>query len=297
MLVKSTLSESELLFPSPPGSLDFAPRLFALASPKLRHNPKFWLKIFLEGPLLYRQLFSLIEKTDRVLDAGCGSGFLSHELALRSEKVVGIDNDPRFCRWASSAVPGQENLKFLCLNLDEPEAVEELSELGTFDKIYAGFLLSRCENPEVVIKNLVAHLKPGGLLIIHDCDRVPDSNIARLARWRAKMSLWKQSDPWTERRSLERSYRQDAARVKLTDDDFSLDETLRAAEGHLKLLDSVETRPILDLYLASGSRLNFRRALAAFLLTKAADTLLLVSGLLRGTCSFRIYSKEDLRFE
>src|SRR5438094_9255120 len=42
-------------------------------------------------------------KDDRVLDAGCGAGTISHFLSLHAGEVVGIDSNPLAIEYASGA--------------------------------------------------------------------------------------------------------------------------------------------------------------------------------------------------
>ena len=80
--------------------------------------------------------FRLIEriampgKHDRVLDAGCGSGTISHFLSLHAGEVVGIDSNPSAISYATSAFRSS-NLEF---HLGQ---FEELIGDKPFDKIYS----------------------------------------------------------------------------------------------------------------------------------------------------------------
>jgi len=67
---------------------------------------------------------------DRVLDAGCGSGTISHFLALHAGEVVGIDSNPSAIEYAASAYKAP-NLQFRLGQFDDL-----LSE-KPFDKIYS----------------------------------------------------------------------------------------------------------------------------------------------------------------
>src|ERR1051326_2407390 len=67
---------------------------------------------------------------DRVPDAGCGSGTISHFLALHAGEVVGIDSNPSAIEYAASAYKAP-NLQFRLGQFDDL-----LSE-KPFDKIYS----------------------------------------------------------------------------------------------------------------------------------------------------------------
>ena len=68
----------------------------------------------------------------RVLDAGCGTGQLSEELALRGCQVVAADISPSLIQVARSRIPThlQKNIEFVTGDMVSPE-------LGNFDYIIA----------------------------------------------------------------------------------------------------------------------------------------------------------------
>jgi len=80
--------------------------------------------------------FRLLERVampgtqDRVLDAGCGSGTISHFLSLHAGEVVGIDSNPLAIEYASGAYKAR-NLKFRLGQFDDLVGEEP------FDKIYS----------------------------------------------------------------------------------------------------------------------------------------------------------------
>ena len=68
----------------------------------------------------------------RVLDAGCGTGQLSEELALRGCQVVAADISPSLIQVARSRIPThlQKNIEFITGDMVSPE-------LGNFDYVIA----------------------------------------------------------------------------------------------------------------------------------------------------------------
>ena len=68
----------------------------------------------------------------RVLDAGCGTGQLSEELALRGCQVVAADISPSLIQVARSRIPThlQKNIEFVTGDMVSPE-------LGNFDYVIA----------------------------------------------------------------------------------------------------------------------------------------------------------------
>ncbi len=101
-----------------------------------------------------------------VLDAGCGTGRVGIELALRGLEVVGVDVDAEMMAAARRKAPDLEwHLADLAtVELPDPHQ----AGLRRFDAaVLAGnvmILLAPGTEAEV-IRNLVRHLRPGGLLV------------------------------------------------------------------------------------------------------------------------------------
>lgn len=98
---------------------------------------------------------------DRVLDAGCGTGRVSVELARRGRTVVGVDADPDMLATARAKAPD-----LTWIQADLAELGEHLRE--PFDVVMlAGnvmiFLAPGSE--ERVVRQMVDRLAPGGLLV------------------------------------------------------------------------------------------------------------------------------------
>jgi ubiquinone/menaquinone biosynthesis C-methylase UbiE len=104
-----------------------------------------------------------------VLDAGCGGGDVSRELAARvgpRGRVVGVDGDAAKIEAAREAAAGIGQLSFrtgdaMAAGPGDP-----------FDVIYARFLLSHLTDPVGALATFQARLKPGGLLVVEDVDFV-----------------------------------------------------------------------------------------------------------------------------
>ncbi|MEU0498882.1 class I SAM-dependent methyltransferase [Mycobacterium sp. NPDC006124] len=128
---------------------------------------------------------------NRVLDAGCGTGRVAIELARRGRLVVGVDADPDMLA-AARAKAGD----LTWIHADLAEADDHAP--GVFDVVLlAGnvmiFLAPGSERR--VVRQMVARLAPGGLLIagfslqpgrltLDDYDRlVTGAGLASTARW------------------------------------------------------------------------------------------------------------------
>jgi SAM-dependent methyltransferase len=94
-----------------------------------------------------------------VLDAGCGTGRVSRELARRGVLVVGVDLDPEMLATARRRSPGLEWIEADLASFD----------LGrTFDLAVAAgnvMILLTPGTERAVLANIARHVRPGGLLV------------------------------------------------------------------------------------------------------------------------------------
>lgn len=104
----------------------------------------------------------------RVLDAGCGPGFVARELLERvgpTGEVVALDElrpwVDELASWARRE--GHANLRPLQGRLEEVEL-----PAGAFDLIFLRWVLSFLPNPGTVVSKLAQALAPGGVLAIQD---------------------------------------------------------------------------------------------------------------------------------
>jgi ubiquinone/menaquinone biosynthesis C-methylase UbiE len=105
----------------------------------------------------------------RCLDAGCGGGDVSLELARRvapSGSVLGIDMDAAKIAIArdEAAARAAANVTFRTARVGEAEFP------GEFDVVYARFLLTHIPDPQPIVTMFHRCLKPGGLLVLEDID-------------------------------------------------------------------------------------------------------------------------------
>ena len=105
----------------------------------------------------------------RCLDAGCGGGDVTLELARRvcpRGQVLGVDLDQAKLELArkEAAEQGLENVEFRTLDIRNAEAGAD------FDLVYARFLLTHLADPAGAIAAFGRALRPGGLLIVEDID-------------------------------------------------------------------------------------------------------------------------------
>ena len=110
-----------------------------------------------------------IERGARCLDAGCGGGDVSLELARIAGpggEVVGIDRDEIKLELAreEAAAAGLDNVSYRAGD------VTELDAEGEFDLVYSRFLLAHLADPAAAMERLVAAARPGGLVVMEDID-------------------------------------------------------------------------------------------------------------------------------
>ena len=103
------------------------------------------------------------------LDVGCGGGDATLELARRVAprgRVVGVDIDEMKLEIArgEAAEQGVRNVEFRLSD------VRDGSALGTFDVVYARFLLTHLSDPASVVTAFYTHLRPGGRIGLEDID-------------------------------------------------------------------------------------------------------------------------------
>ncbi len=102
-----------------------------------------------------------LQGTERVLDAGCGTGALAEALARRCATVVGVDLDRRFLEQARSRAT--VNCEFV-----EGDAMALPFGDGSFDLAGCLRVLHHSESPERVVAELARVVVPGGRVLVAD---------------------------------------------------------------------------------------------------------------------------------
>lgn len=104
-----------------------------------------------------------------VVDAGCGGGDVSFELARRvgpQGRVVGLDMDEQKLAMArdEAAAQGLGNVEFIQAGVLDPWPVEKS------DLVHARFLLTHVPGSEAVLARARAALADGGMIAVQDID-------------------------------------------------------------------------------------------------------------------------------
>jgi SAM-dependent methyltransferase len=110
----------------------------------------------------------------RVLDVGCGSGYLARELAQRGARATGVDLSPRMIEHARS-VERRAPLGIDYHAVDAQRVADEF-EAGTFDLAAACVSLQDMPDPAAALRAVAAVLRPGGRFVAsipHPCTNTP----------------------------------------------------------------------------------------------------------------------------
>ena len=98
------------------------------------------------------------------LDVGCGTGFLSLELAGRGHRVTGIDFAPQMLEEARKKAAAQG----IAVRFEEGDAEQLRFPAGSFDLVMTRHVLWTLPHPEAAIDEWIRVLRPGGRLAAMD---------------------------------------------------------------------------------------------------------------------------------
>jgi ubiquinone/menaquinone biosynthesis C-methylase UbiE len=113
-----------------------------------------------------RILHLILPAADRLeaLDIGCGTGFLSLELASRGHRVTGVDFAPSMiARARKKAAERHATIRF-----EEADAEQLPFAAASFDIAVSRHLLWTLPNPERAMDEWIRVLRPGGRLVVVD---------------------------------------------------------------------------------------------------------------------------------
>lgn len=120
--------------------------------------------------LPFEECAQAVPQTGKVLDVGCGYGFLANYLSLESpgRQVVGHDIAADRIAVAQGTVGSRTNIQFV---LADARALPERS----FDAIVMTDTLHHVPyaEQEAILRDLYQKLKPGGVLVMRETDKKP----------------------------------------------------------------------------------------------------------------------------
>ncbi len=105
----------------------------------------------------------------KVLDLGCGPGFISRLLTedFPGIKLTGIDLNSELLEIAKKELKDSESL----VRLVHTSAEKIPFPSNYFDFVYARLVFQHIPNPSTVAEEVFRVLKPGGIFVIHDIDQ------------------------------------------------------------------------------------------------------------------------------
>jgi ubiquinone/menaquinone biosynthesis C-methylase UbiE len=134
-----------------------------------------------------------VERTDDVLDLGCGTGHLAQEIRVLTDgRVVGVDPSDEMIALARQAAP--EGIEFVT------GVAEELDMPGQFDAVFCNSAFQWFTDAPRVLVNCFAALRPGGRMVMQAPARhayCPDF-LRAVARLEDDPRTWSRfTTPWT----------------------------------------------------------------------------------------------------
>jgi 2-polyprenyl-6-hydroxyphenyl methylase/3-demethylubiquinone-9 3-methyltransferase len=121
----------------------------------------------LRNPWLSARVRERCGEGARVLDVGCGGGFLSNYLAREGFEVSGIDASPESLLVATH----HDETRSVCYQSGNALALPYAT--ASFDAVCAMDFLEHVEAPGAVIKECSRVLRPGGVFFFHTFNRNP----------------------------------------------------------------------------------------------------------------------------
>jgi ubiquinone/menaquinone biosynthesis C-methylase UbiE len=124
-------------------------------------------------PVLFRLLGKVAGR--RILDAGCGQGYLARIVARRGAIVVGVENSSRFYELAL-AYQAQEPLD-IAYHRGSISTMPYLAD-ASFDAIVCNYVLMDTRDYRGAVEEFARILKPGGVAVVvisHPCFHTPGS--------------------------------------------------------------------------------------------------------------------------
>ncbi|MBI5378228.1 MAG: class I SAM-dependent methyltransferase [Thaumarchaeota archaeon] len=110
-----------------------------------------------------KEILKKIPTCEAILDLACGTGILTFQIAERfpESQITGVDITESYLNVAKKKLKPHHKISFL------KQDAESLSLEQKFDCIVSSYIPKYC-NPKDLIGMCVNHLKPNGVIILHD---------------------------------------------------------------------------------------------------------------------------------
>jgi len=128
----------------------------------------------------------------RALDVGCGAGLLCEPLARLGAAVTGVD--AAFENIAAAKAHATES----GLEIDYRAGELTTLELGKFDLVTAMEVIEHVADKQAFVKQLAAHLAPGGLMVLSTPNRTPASRLFLIGAAEALGAIPKGTHHWED---------------------------------------------------------------------------------------------------
>ncbi|WNG33109.1 class I SAM-dependent methyltransferase [Archangium minus] len=166
----------------------------------------------------YRRMVAKIlrdtEGRKYVIDAGCGTGLVSQPLVERGHTVVGFDNNLAMLGLAvgkQAKAPEEARRRWKVLEGDVCSFPSQVP--GEADVVVLNNVLFYVREPEQVLRQVLEHLKPGGLVIATGPRQRPDLHKVMMN----SIEEWKAEGRWDEALQAATAYHVDVTRRLVTD--------------------------------------------------------------------------------
>jgi 1-acyl-sn-glycerol-3-phosphate acyltransferase len=128
---------------------------------------EWYLRIKLKIENNYQPYNELIPRKGKILDLGCGYGFMSYMLNLTAplRKITGVDYDEEKIRVALNCFSKNENIDFICKDLTTYSFLNQ-------DAILLSDVLHYLPrtNQEELLTHCIEKLNPGGIILLREAD-------------------------------------------------------------------------------------------------------------------------------
>lgn len=206
-------------------------------------------------PAYRHDVIPLVPPGERLLDIGGGCGATALELKrLGRCKVAGVAD--------KVASPERGALDFTCrIDLTEPQALPRVvAEYGPFDTVLCLDVLEHLPQPERLMPEIFASLRPGGTLV---------ASIPNVRHWSVVMPLllrgrWDYADAGILDRTHLRFFVRDSAVALIGDAGFTIEAVKRSGFGHRKyrVMNALSLGLLRDLFVIQYYIVAKRPALA-----------------------------------
>lgn len=178
-------------------------------------------------------LMRLIPRGGRVLELGCASGYLSGYMeAALGCRVTGLEIDP-----AAVAIAAGRCSEVHVADLDVPGALAVAGASGPYDVLLAAAVLEHLRQPERVLAEARALLKPGARVIV---------SLPNIAYWRYRLLLLLGHFDYTDYGVMDRThchlYTVRTGRALLEEQGYPVEALHVAGSGLQALLNALARR-------------------------------------------------------